>query len=84
MDPKISSIFENPRRVLDTAFWLIFFTVERGKFHKMIGRALLRDQKEGEEIEKKKIYEAVDKISSLKAEITKLRDEVQKKMEEKE
>ena len=43
---------------------------------------MLRDEKEAEEIEKKKMYEAVDKISSLKAEIAKLRDEVQKKKDE--
>ena len=81
MDQRIARIFQHSQNVSGKHNCFTSGTVEKGKSHKLLRKALLKDEKEDK---KREIEEAKDQVSSIPgliSEIDQLRAEIQLKTE---
>ena len=79
MDPRIARIFHNSHNVSSKSQRLSFMLAEKGKSHKLLRKALLRDRKIIKEEENKELDRAVKSIPGLVDEINQLLFEIQEK-----
>ena len=79
IDPRIARIFHNSHNISSKSQRLSFMLAEKGKSHKLLHKALLRDRKIIKEEENKELDRAVKSIPGLVDGINQLRFEIQEK-----
>ena len=82
MDKKIAAIFKDSMNVSGIQFIWLFILVERGKSHKLLRKALIKEEKSAKILEQEELKKEVMSIPSLKYEISQLRNEILSKEEE--
>ena len=81
MDPRIASIFQRSQNVSGKHNCYISDLVENWKSHKLLRKALLKDEKKTKEREVKEVKDKVNSIPGLIDEIEELRAEIRYKTE---
>ena len=84
MDPCIAKIFSESQNVSGMIPVVIWFLVEKGKSHRLLRKALIKDEKEAKNVRQQRLERDADKIPALKIEIENLRSEIAAKNAERE
>ena len=82
INPKVAKIFYEYQSVSGMMLSIILCLVEKGKFHRLLRKALIKDEKEVKAFKQHKLETEAEKVTALKLEIEKLKAEIDAKNEE--